>query len=469
MRFGARFCWGLGLRAGVWSRMWLRVWWSREVRRGRRRGGVSWAGSRVAGAIALGVCLAMLGGCSRLRPRLSAQYVYVTAKQTFLRDRVAAVAERTATVANGDRLQVLEHSRRYYRVKTEKGEQGWIEEKAVATQTVYDGFQQLREEHKKDPAEASAVVRDEVNMHLKPGRDTERFYRLGAGDKLQLLERATLPKPVSGGPAPAKVAKPVVKGAKGRGAVPGGDAAPPPIPMEDWWLVRDAQGRTGWLLSRLMDVDAPESLTKYGEGQRFVAAYVLTTVHDDAVPVEGSEDQSGDEPAKSGHLKGARTKGIGAKGIGEGSISKAPRVTKSEDVPIYLALLGPITSAGLPYDFDQVRVFTWGLKKHQYETAFRDKNVEGYLPVSIKMEKDPYGKTGAAQVPEPTFTYKVLAADAGPVMPDPVTGVVKPGRTLAKTYRLEGNLVRRVAAPGSKDDAEAHPVAEETKGKTKKK
>jgi hypothetical protein len=336
----------------------------------------------------------------------------------------------------------------------------------VATQAVYDGFQQLREEHKKDPAEASAVVRDEVNMHLKPGRDTERFYRLGAGEKLQLLERATLPKPVSGGLAPAKAAKPMLKGAKGgRTAAPGADAAPPPIPMEDWWLVRDAQGRTGWLLSRLMDVDAPDSLTKYGEGQRFVAAYVLTTVHDDAVPVEGSEDQGGDEPVKRDHLKGAGTKGVGESG------GKGPRVTRSEDVPIYLALMGPINSAGLPYDFDQVRVFTWGLKKHQYETAFRDKNVEGYLPVSIKMEKDPYGKTGAALVPEPTFTYRVLAADAGTVVPDPVTGVVKPGRTLAKTYRLEGNLVRRVAPPGSKDEAEAHPATEEKKekGKGKKK
>ena len=306
-------------------------------------------------------------------------------------------------------------------------------------------------------------------MHLKPGRDTDRFYRLGAGDKLQLLERATLPKPVSGAPAAAKLAKPVVKGAKGaRGAVPGVDAALPPIPMEDWWLVRDAQGRTGWLLSRLMDVDAPDSLTKYGEGQRFVAAYVLTTVHDDAVPVEGSEDHSGDEPVEGGHLKGAGAKGGSAKG-GSESGGKGPRVTRSEDVPIYLALMGPINSAGLPYDFDQVRVFTWGLKKHQYETAFRDKNVEGYLPVSIKMEKDPYGKTGAALVPEPTFTYKVLAANAGVVVPDPATGVVKPGRTLAKTYRLEGNLVRRVAPPGSKDEAEAHPVVEEKKGKAKKK
>ena len=100
--------------------------------------------------------------------------------------------------SNGDRLVVLEHGRRFFRVQTEKGEQGWIDEKAVATQDVFDAFQALGQEHKDDPAVASAVVRDEVNLHLKPGRETERFYRLVEGDKVQLLARATLPKPVPG-------------------------------------------------------------------------------------------------------------------------------------------------------------------------------------------------------------------------------------------------------------------------------
>jgi hypothetical protein len=58
----------------------------------------------------------------------------------------------------------------------------------------------------------------------------------------------------------------------------------------------------------------------------------------------------------------------------------------------------------------------------------------------------------------PTFTYKVLAADAGAVVPDPATGMVTPGRLIEKTYRLEGNLLRRIAAAGSAPDAEAHPV-----------
>jgi hypothetical protein len=376
-----------------------------------------------------------LVGCSGLRPKPAAQYVYVTAKQTILRDRVAAVSNRTGNVSNGDRLEVLEHGRRFFRVKTEKGETGWIDEKAVATQDVYDAFQALGIAHKDDPAVASAVVRDEVNLHLKPGRETERFYRLVEGDKLELLERATLAKPVPGGASPAKAlatkqAAGAVKGLQpsATGATLGGADAgtPPPIAMEDWWLGRDARGRTGWLLSRMLDVDVPDSVTRYSEGQRFVGAYVLATVHDDGAP---------------GDLK---------------------------DIPDYLTVLSPYL-AGLPYDFDQVRVFTWNVKMHRYETAFREKNVEGYLPVTLGMGKDPYGRSAMAGIAVPTFTYKVLAGDAGAVVPDAVTGMVKPGRTIAKTYRLEGNLVRRVAAPGAKDEAEAHPVAEVKKGKVGKK
>jgi hypothetical protein len=105
-------------------------------------------------------------------------------------------------------------------------------------------------------------------------------------------------------------------------------------------------------------------------------------------------------------------------------------------------------------------VFTWSVKNHRYETGFRDKNIEGYLPVKIEMAKDPNGKSVAAMTPAPTFSYKVLAAEAPPTVPDPVTGAVVPAKTVVKTYRLEGNMVRRLVQPGTPAPMEARPVAE---------
>ena len=371
--------------------------------------------------MSIGVAACLLAGsigCSRLRPKPATQYVYVTAKETFLRDRVAAVSNRTATVENGERLQVLDHGRRFYKVETPKGEQGWIDEKVVATQAVFDQFEQLKQRYKDAPAVASAVVRDDVYLHAAPGRDAERFFRLAEGEKLKLVKRATLPKPLP--PGMKALTKPVGGLAGKRASVAELEIAAAPA-MEDWWLVRDAKGDTGWLYSRMMDVDAPDSIVRYSEGQRVVGAYVLTTVND---PEANREDAG----------------------------------SSTGEVPEYVTVMSPY-KAGLPYDFDQVRVFTWNVKKHRYETAFRERNIEGYLPVQVKMASDPYGKLPAATAPAPTFTFRVLAADAPAVTPDPVTGAIVPGQTVLKTYRLEGNLVRRVIEPGVVAPGEAHPEA----------
>jgi SH3-like domain-containing protein len=388
----------------------------------------------------------MVSGCSRFKPKPVDQYVYVTAKQTFLRDRVAAVSNRTGTVENGDRLKVLEHGRRFFRVQSEKGETGWIDEKTVATQQIFDGFSALERDHAKDPTVASAVVRDEVYLHLSPGRSTERFYRLAEGEKLSLLKRATLPK--GGGPNqktgavrdPKQAAIPGaatgIKAAPAGGApttpVPApkaesGQAAstPEPPPMEDWWLVRDSHGHAGWMLSRLLDVDAPDALTRYAEGQRIVGAYLLATVNDPEAPQD------------------------------------------DKNVPEYVTVLSPY-KAGLTYDFDQVRVFIWNEKKHRYETAFREKNIAGYLPVQVKPMQDLNGKSANAATPLPGFTYKVLPADAAPVIPDPETGAIVPGPTITKTYRLEGNILHRLLPPGTSPPDELHPVLETDKKDKKK-
>lgn len=353
----------------------------------------------------LSVCL-LSGGCSRLRPKPAQEYVYVTAKKTYLRDRVAAVSNRTATVENGDKLLVLDHGRRFLKVQTEKGELGWINDNLVAGQAIFDQFAALAKEHEKDPVVASGVVRDDVYMHISPGRDSERFYRLAEGEKLKLLRRATLPKPVP--PGVRAVAPVIVKGKAVEAE------APQPPAMDDWWLVRDSKGDTGWLYSRLMDVDAPEALTRYSEGQRIVGAYVLAKVYDPEAPQD------------------------------------------DKNIAEYVTVTSPFKS-GLPYDFDQMRVFIWNVKKHRYETAYRDRNIEGYLPLEVTMASDPYGKAPASMAPAPTFSYRVLSDEVPAVVPDPVTGAVVPSKTILKTYRLEGNLVRRVLPPGVPPPGEAHP------------
>jgi hypothetical protein len=355
----------------------------------------------------MGLLLAAIvpvSGCNRIRPEKH-DTVYVAARQMFLHDRVAAVSNRVAEVTNGQALEVLEHGRRFYKVKTPKGEIGWIEEHAVIDSDLYNEFHKLADDHKHDPVVATAVLRDDMYLHLTPGRNTDHFLLLPGNAKVQMLVRATVAKPIPGAPParprpaaqpapPAAIAPQSSVAAKPLRPNPASNAAPAaPTPvLEDWWLVRDDAGHAGWLLSSRIDVDVPDSVAQYAEGQHIVGAYVLTTIAD---PEAATPDHT---------------------------------------MPEYVMLLSPPKS-GMPFDFDQVRVFTWSVKRHRYETAFRIHPIQGYLPVTISRVNEKNGSV-------PAFSFKI-AADTN-VAIDTQTGAARPSELRTINYEMIDTVVRRI-------------------------
>src|SRR5207244_12791322 len=141
----------------------------------------------------------------------------------------------------------------------------------------------------------------ELILHMVPRRETEHLYQLAAGAKVALLKRATAEKqPVGISMAPAK------SGAR--------TEAPAGPVLEDWWLVRDADGRAGWVLSRMVDVDVPLDIAQYAEGQRFVAFFVLNEVEDAGVQ---AKDKQAKEKEKDKREKAAGTE-ASSSGAGAG-------------------------------------------------------------------------------------------------------------------------------------------------------
>jgi len=132
--------------------------------------------------------LAIAPSCGRGRGR-NREIMYVTAQQGFLRDRVAAVYAKTATVKNGDAVEVLDRDKRFVKVRTSSGADGWMEQRYLISQQTFDKFQALTKDHANDPQQARGTTRNDTNLHLEPGRESDHLYQLQAGSKLSLLAR----------------------------------------------------------------------------------------------------------------------------------------------------------------------------------------------------------------------------------------------------------------------------------------
>ncbi len=306
--------------------------------------------------------------CNRGRGRVL-EVAYVSGVQVTLRDHVAAVYEKAGVVKNGDRVEVLDHDRRFVRVRTADGATGWMEQRYLVSQEVFDQIQKLTADNQNDPVQARGATRNDTNLHVEPGRDTEHLYQISAGEKLSLLKRDTAEKPGAVA-ALSRAAKP---GSKKNEQ----DGKPVPV-IEDWWLVRDSHNRVGWVLARMIDLDVPLDVAQYAEGQRIVAFFVLNQVQD------------GDKK-----------------------------------VAQYLTVLTE-PKDGLPFDFNQIRVFTWNVKRHRYETAYRER-MEGILPVTVSQEN--FEKEGIL----PAFVIRVKDDN---------------GNVAERKYKLNTPIVRRVLAPG---------------------
>src|SRR5439155_681025 len=101
----------------------------------------------------------LLSACNRGGSRAQ-EIAYVSAPQAFLRDQVATVYSKTGIVKNGDAVRILGRERRFARVRTSDGTEGWIEQRFLISKQTYEQFQKLARDEQNDPVQATGITRN---------------------------------------------------------------------------------------------------------------------------------------------------------------------------------------------------------------------------------------------------------------------------------------------------------------------
>src|SRR5437868_5288453 len=120
-----------------------------------------------------------------------------------------------------------------------------------------------------------------------------------------------------------------------------------------WLKVRPSPTEVGWILSAALEFDIPGDVSQYSEEYTYAAVKAINRVQD---TVAGQ---------------------VNWYVVGERRPGHDPNI-----------------------DFEGIRVFTWNMKKHRYETAFRLKGLRGVYPLEV-------GQDG----PNPTFRVYELDED----------------------------------------------------------
>jgi uncharacterized protein YgiM (DUF1202 family) len=312
--------------------------------------------------------LALVSCRSQAPEQRSTGVAYAGPVTLNLRTDLASKSAPVGTASHGERLELLETRRRFVKVRTAQGVVGWTDSNLLLTQQQMDDLSTLAGKAAKLPSQGVATVDDVVNMHTDPNRQSPSFFQIPEAAKVEVIGHRVAPRvqPVPSKPVVRRTSSNAAKKAKAKdskkasGPVPPAPQAPvaprnwqelsrprapelpgyappqsPPVPLDDWSLVRTHDGKSGWVLARMLTMAIPDEVAQYAEGHRITAYLPLGDVKD-------------------------------------GNSIK------------HNWLWTTVSGGSHPYEFDSFRVFVWSAKRHHYETAYVERNITGYYPVETQ-------------------------------------------------------------------------------------
>jgi SH3-like domain-containing protein len=335
--------------------------------------------------VSVAAALLLLCGCSKGPPRAQPLgEAFVGPATLKIRSDIPLQSSAVTTVKHGDRLAILQTRRRFLRVRTPSGAEGWTDERQLLASGDMEALRALTAHAARLPSQGVAAAYAPLNIHTQPVLSSPSFLQLKENEKFDVLQsivltRSDVPRKSLIPPAPKKLKPLPRKEARKPPQVP-----PPPMPkppalppdwlelsktdrdeaaadadqipprklaprVDGWSLIRAPSGQSGWVLTRLVSMAIPDDVAQYAEGRRIVSYFPLGDIQD-------------------------------------GDLKKN------------IWLWTTTADSKQPWDFDSFRVFVWSLRRHRYETGYIERNLKGYSPVLLK-EVELTSKSGASKYP----------------------------------------------------------------------
>jgi SH3-like domain-containing protein len=293
--------------------------------------------------LAVGTLLLLLADCSRRKRLPVIGEAYVAPISLNLRQDLAPRSTVVGTIKHGDRVEILARRRRFAKVRIANDVEGWVDSRQLLST---QGMQRLKRFHawaRRQPSQGRATPLDTLNVHIDANRYAPSFAQISPEETAEIVGRVVTQRgpyspDASGMPEPLPEAPNAVK--------------------DDWSLVRLAEGRSGWVLSRMMTMNLPESVAVFSQGHRITSFHQLGVVRD----------------------------------------------RRGRSVNSYLWTTSSVPPDG--FNYDRFRVTMFNTRTRRFETGHIESNIRGHYPITVHTPPD---------APVQRFTL-IYAEGKGPAM-----------------------------------------------------
>ena len=193
--------------------------------------------------------LLIISSCSA-RPEPILDQATVVARNASLRMKNSSTSRTLRVLESGDKVDVLERHGNWYRVRFGEDVEGWMEESTVVTTATRNRIHDMVAASEHQTPQNTAVLREDANFRIEPGRNTAVIRKLASGTKVEVIDRVTTPRP-------------------------GSDS-----PYDVWIKVRPSPAEVGWIYAGLVDFDIPAEVAEYSEGYTYSAVKAINRVQD---------------------------------------------------------------------------------------------------------------------------------------------------------------------------------------------